>query len=79
MLVSEYKAPNNLKLFHLDLYRLRPSSVWDIGIEEYIYSSNISLIEWPDRLIGVQKDNHWNVEIENLGIERKITIRSNKR
>ncbi|MDR2457334.1 MAG: tRNA (adenosine(37)-N6)-threonylcarbamoyltransferase complex ATPase subunit type 1 TsaE [Clostridiales Family XIII bacterium] len=78
MLVSEYKAPNNLKLFHLDLYRLGPSNVWDIGIEEYIYSNNISLIEWPDRLIGVQKDNHWNVEIENLGIERKINIQSNK-
>jgi tRNA threonylcarbamoyladenosine biosynthesis protein TsaE len=74
MLVNEYKAPNNLKLFHLDLYRLEPSSVWDIGIEEYIYSNNISLIEWADRLIDSEKNNHWNVEIENLGTERKITI-----
>ncbi|MDR3306433.1 MAG: tRNA (adenosine(37)-N6)-threonylcarbamoyltransferase complex ATPase subunit type 1 TsaE [Endomicrobium sp.] len=74
MLVNEYKAPNNLKLFHLDLYRLEPSSVWDIGIEEYIYSDNISLIEWADRLIGAKKDNCWNVEIENSGTERKIII-----
>ncbi|MDR3195846.1 MAG: tRNA (adenosine(37)-N6)-threonylcarbamoyltransferase complex ATPase subunit type 1 TsaE [Endomicrobium sp.] len=73
-LVNEYKAPNNLKLFHLDLYRLEPSSVWDIGIEEYIYSDNISLIEWADRLIGAEKDNRWNVDIENSGTERKIII-----
>jgi tRNA threonylcarbamoyladenosine biosynthesis protein TsaE len=78
-LVNEYKAPNNLKLFHLDLYRMDQSSPWDIGIEEYIYGNNISLIEWADRLIGAEKDNHWSVEIENLGLERKIAIEKSKR
>lgn len=72
-LVSEYDA-NNLKLFHLDLYRLQPSTVWNVGIEEYIYGKNISLIEWADKLIGAENDNHWNVEIENTGSERKIKI-----
>ncbi|MDR1122791.1 MAG: tRNA (adenosine(37)-N6)-threonylcarbamoyltransferase complex ATPase subunit type 1 TsaE [Endomicrobium sp.] len=79
MLVNEYKVTNNLKLFHLDLYRLKPSNVWDIGIEEYIYSNNISLIEWADRLTGAEKDNHWNVKIENLIIGRKIIIENTKR
>jgi tRNA threonylcarbamoyladenosine biosynthesis protein TsaE len=79
VLVNEYKGPNSLKLFHFDLYRLEMSSVWDIGIEEYIYSNNISLIEWADKLVGMEKDNHWDVEIENLGTERKIIIKSNKR
>jgi tRNA threonylcarbamoyladenosine biosynthesis protein TsaE len=77
MLVNEYNA-NGLKLFHLDLYRLQPSNVWDIGIEEYIYGNNISLIEWADRLIGSENDNHWNVEIENTGSERKIKIEKKK-
>jgi tRNA threonylcarbamoyladenosine biosynthesis protein TsaE len=77
MIVNEYKA-NGLKLFHLDLYRLHPSNVWDIGIEEYIYSDNISIIEWADRLIGLKNDNHWNVEIENTGFERKIKIEKKK-
>ncbi|MDR1662811.1 MAG: tRNA (adenosine(37)-N6)-threonylcarbamoyltransferase complex ATPase subunit type 1 TsaE [Endomicrobium sp.] len=79
ILVNEYKIPNNLKLFHLDMYRLEPSSVWDIGIEEYIYSNNISLIEWADKLIGAEKDNHWSVEIENLTVGRKITIENTKK
>jgi tRNA threonylcarbamoyladenosine biosynthesis protein TsaE len=79
ILVNEYKITNNLKLFHLDLYRLKPSSVWDIGIEEYIYSNNISVIEWADRLTGTEKDSHWNVEIENLVTGRRIIIENTKR
>jgi tRNA threonylcarbamoyladenosine biosynthesis protein TsaE len=77
MLANEYDA-NNIKLFHLDLYRLKSSSVWDVGIEDYIYSGNISLIEWADRLIGFENDSHWNVEIENMGLTRKIKIEKKK-
>ncbi|MDR0977836.1 MAG: tRNA (adenosine(37)-N6)-threonylcarbamoyltransferase complex ATPase subunit type 1 TsaE [Endomicrobium sp.] len=75
MLVNEYKAANNLKLFHLDLYRLNTSNVWDTGIEEYIYSNNISIIEWADRLIGAEKDSRWTVDFEASGPDRKITIK----
>jgi tRNA threonylcarbamoyladenosine biosynthesis protein TsaE len=77
MLVNEYDA-NCLKLFHIDLYRLDPSSVWDIGIEEYLFSGNISLIEWADRLVGAENDNHWNVEIESMGSNREIKIEKRK-
>jgi tRNA threonylcarbamoyladenosine biosynthesis protein TsaE len=78
MLVNEYNA-DGIKLFHIDLYRLKPSSAWDMGIEEYLYSGNISLIEWADRLVGAEKDNRWNVEIENtVGSERKIKIENKK-
>ncbi|MDR1721013.1 MAG: tRNA (adenosine(37)-N6)-threonylcarbamoyltransferase complex ATPase subunit type 1 TsaE [Endomicrobium sp.] len=77
MLVNEYDA-NDLKLFHIDLYRLKPLNVWDIGIEEYLYSKNISVVEWADRLIGVEDDNNWNVEIENINLKRKIKIENKK-
>jgi tRNA threonylcarbamoyladenosine biosynthesis protein TsaE len=78
MLVNEYNA-DGIKLFHIDLYRLKPSSVWDMGIEEYLYSGNISIIEWANRLVGAENDNCWNVEIENTaGSERKIKIEKKK-
>ncbi|MDR3274842.1 MAG: tRNA (adenosine(37)-N6)-threonylcarbamoyltransferase complex ATPase subunit type 1 TsaE [Endomicrobium sp.] len=73
-LVNEYNANGATRLFHMDLYRLQPSNVWDIGIEEYLYSDNISLIEWPDRLVGIENYSQWNIEIENIGLERKIKI-----
>ena len=81
ILVNEYKAgkAGGGKLYHMDLYRLSPSSVWDIGIEEYLYGENISVIEWADRLVGAQNDNHWNVNIEILEKGRKITIEKIRR
>ncbi|MDR2395601.1 MAG: tRNA (adenosine(37)-N6)-threonylcarbamoyltransferase complex ATPase subunit type 1 TsaE [Endomicrobium sp.] len=78
MLVNEYPAFNNLKLFHLDLYRLKNSTIFDIGIEDYLYSGNISLIEWPQRLIDGQNESHWNIEIESLVNKRKIKIEKKK-
>ncbi|MDR1243632.1 MAG: tRNA (adenosine(37)-N6)-threonylcarbamoyltransferase complex ATPase subunit type 1 TsaE [Endomicrobium sp.] len=78
MIVNEYQAFDNLKLFHLDLYRLNKSSIFDIGIEEYLYSDNISLIEWPQRLTDGQNENHWNIKVENLTNKRKITIEKKK-
>jgi tRNA threonylcarbamoyladenosine biosynthesis protein TsaE len=78
MLVNEYNA-DDIKLFHIDLYRLKPSNVWDMGIEEYLYSGNISLIEWANRLVGAENDNCWNVDIENtVGSKRKIKIEKKK-
>ena len=76
-LVNEYDA-NGLKLFHIDLYRLDPSSVWNIGIEEYLFSGNISLIEWADRLVGAENDNYWNVEIESMRSNREVKIEKKK-
>ncbi|MDR2860857.1 MAG: tRNA (adenosine(37)-N6)-threonylcarbamoyltransferase complex ATPase subunit type 1 TsaE [Elusimicrobiota bacterium] len=75
ILANEYKAGQDIKLFHLDLYRLSPANVWDIGIEEYLYSENIAVIEWADRLVGAQNDNTWEIEFESLEDERKIIIK----
>ena len=73
ILVNEYNA-GNCKLFHLDLYRLNPAAVWDLGLEEYLFSGNIAVIEWADRLAGSQGDNTWKVGIEANGDIRKIKI-----
>lgn len=72
-LVNEYDAAD-CRLFHMDLYRLEPATLWDLGIDEYLFSGNITVIEWPERLLGSQNDNTWNVEIESIENERKIKI-----
>jgi tRNA threonylcarbamoyladenosine biosynthesis protein TsaE len=77
MIIKEYSA-GDAKLFHIDLYRLKVSNIWDTGIEEYLYDKNISLIEWADRLAGTENDSHWNVEIENVNSKRKIIIEKKK-
>lgn len=47
-LVNEYDCPLG-KIFHFDLYRLNSAiEVLDIGIEDYLKESYLSIIEWPD-------------------------------
>lgn len=48
-LVQEYRG-GRLPLFHVDLYRLRPVEVGDLGLEEITRSGGVTAIEWPDRL-----------------------------
>jgi tRNA threonylcarbamoyladenosine biosynthesis protein TsaE len=48
-LVQEYRG-GRLTLFHVDLYRLQPREVDDLGLDEMARSGGVMAIEWPDRL-----------------------------
>jgi tRNA threonylcarbamoyladenosine biosynthesis protein TsaE len=47
-LVQEYRG-GRLPLFHVDLYRLKPGEVDDLGLED-LAAGGVLAIEWPDRL-----------------------------
>ena len=47
-LVQEYRG-GRLPLFHVDLYRLKPAEVDDLGLDE-LTVGGVLAIEWPDRL-----------------------------
>lgn len=48
-LVQEYRA-GRLPLFHVDLYRLTPIEVDDLGLDDMALEGGVLAIEWPDRL-----------------------------
>jgi tRNA threonylcarbamoyladenosine biosynthesis protein TsaE len=48
-LVQEYRG-GRLPLYHVDLYRLRPIEVDDLGLDEMTLEGGVTAIEWPDRL-----------------------------
>ena len=47
-LVQEYRG-GRLTLYHVDLYRLQPREVDDLGLDE-LTEEGVTAIEWPDRL-----------------------------
>jgi tRNA threonylcarbamoyladenosine biosynthesis protein TsaE len=50
-LVNEYKTISGKTIYHFDFYRIRSiEEVYDIGYEDYFYSNNICLIEWPSKI-----------------------------
>lgn len=46
-LVNEYRGNPNLA--HVDLYRLGPDDIGDLGLEEYVSGDWALVLEWPER------------------------------
>jgi len=63
-IVNEYETHNKGSLFHFDFYRLDSiEEALDIGVDEYLESGNICLIEWGERIRGLLPDNIYNIEV----------------
>ena len=74
-LIQEYRD-GRLPLFHVDLYRLKPIEVDDLGLDELISGDAIVAIEWAERWQD-RPASAIQVSLKNEGDgRRRITIRS---
>lgn len=49
-IVNEYSSPGG-SVYHFDFYRLKDQSeAYDLGYEDYLYSGQYCLIEWPEKI-----------------------------
>jgi len=70
-IVNEYVAGGQV-IYHFDFYRIKNlREAYDIGYEEYFYSGNICLIEWPERIAELLPDHYVKVQIEALSPEQR--------
>lgn len=74
-LINEYKTIEDQSVYHFDFYRIKKASeAMDIGFEEYIYSGEYCLIEWPEKVQNLLPEDHVAVRIkEDDEGNRKIT------
>lgn len=50
-IVKTYFSPEAGEIYHFDAYRIESAQeAFDAGLEELIFSGNICLIEWPDKI-----------------------------
>lgn len=67
-LVNEYVAADGRPVYHIDLYRLDdPEEALGIGIEDYLYSGDFCLLEWPELIQGLIPADAVKVEIRYAG------------
>ncbi|TBN06904.1 tRNA (adenosine(37)-N6)-threonylcarbamoyltransferase complex ATPase subunit type 1 TsaE [Hyunsoonleella flava] len=63
-IINEYQLDDGL-LYHFDLYRISDiEEAYNFGIEEYLYSDNWIIIEWPDVIKPLLGDNYCDVFLE---------------
>ena len=53
-LVNQYNTAANEPVYHFDFYRInRIEEAFDMGYEEYFYSGDLCLVEWPEKIEGL--------------------------
>jgi tRNA threonylcarbamoyladenosine biosynthesis protein TsaE len=63
-IINEYSASNKSKIYHFDFYRIKnEAEAYDIGSEEYFYSGDLCLIEWPEKIPSLIPAQHADVII----------------
>ena len=71
-IVQEYRGPSAV-LEHVDLYRLTPAEVDDLGLEDLMEGA-VMAVEWPDRWHQAPSDA-LHVTLEPIAeAERRITM-----
>ena len=68
-IVNEYSLPLGGRLegalYHFDFYRIKKiEEVYDMGYEDYFYSGNLCLIEWPELIEDLLPEDALRVTIE---------------
>jgi tRNA threonylcarbamoyladenosine biosynthesis protein TsaE len=66
-----------LTLHHIDLYRIAsPAEAWDLGLDEQLFGSGVSVIEWAERAEEFLPEDALWVEFSygESGDEREIAL-----
>lgn len=67
-IVNEYHSLRlDAPVFHFDFYRIRRvEEAFDIGVDDYFYSGNLCLIEWPELIEDILPEDVVRITIEEL-------------
>lgn len=72
-LLHEY--PGRLPLYHMDFYRLQgEDEVVELGVEEYLESTGLCVIEWPDRLGTLLPAERLQLELVHSGPASRLAL-----
>jgi tRNA threonylcarbamoyladenosine biosynthesis protein TsaE len=61
IIIAEHQG--TIPLYHIDLYRISPGEVYELGLYDYLSSSGIAVIEWAERAEEEMPDRAIKVSI----------------
>ena len=75
-LVNQYYTSEREPVYHFDFYRINSiNEAFDMGYEEYFYSGDLCLVEWPEKVEQLLPDDTMVVKLEILDENtRRFTI-----
>ena len=75
-IVNEYLCADGDPMYHFDFYRINSiGEAFDMGYEEYFYSGDLCLVEWPEKVEPLLPEDTMVVKIEIIDENtRRFTI-----
>lgn len=75
-IVNQYRTGEGGTVYHFDFYRINSmSEAFDLGYEEYFYSGDLCLVEWPEKIEPLIPEDAMTVRIEVTGeTSRRFTV-----
>ena len=75
-IVNEYTTDKGQRIFHFDFYRIKKlEEVYDMGYEDYFYSSALCFLEWPELIEELLPEDAVKVTIqENEDGTREVVM-----
>jgi len=71
-IVNEYKTDTHV-IFHFDFYRLKnQTEALDMGYEDYFYSGNYCLVEWPEKIPDLWPEHYIKVVIRAINENERL-------
>ena len=69
-LINEYEA--DTKVIHIDFYRENDTKRWEvIGLDEYLYSDNIVILEWGNMVRDLLPDDIISIFFEHIELNKR--------
>lgn len=79
-IVNEYFSAFKGSIFHFDFYRIKhEQEAFEIGVEDYFYSGNLCLVEWPELIPSFIPERSLSItlEVEEESNSRTIKVDRN--
>ena len=72
-IVNHYESGSGEVVYHFDFYRINTvGEAFDMGYEEYFYSGDLCLVEWPEKISGLLPEDTLKVYIEVVDETRRL-------
>ena len=74
-IVNEYSIDEGNKIYHFDFFRIEDESeAYDIGYEEYFFSSAYCFVEWPEKIANLIEEDMVRIKMSLKGTTRRIEV-----
>ena len=78
-IINQYKSTSKGSVFHFDFYRMEDAKeAMDIGVEEYLDSGQICLIEWGDKIESLLPQENIHIVEISLAADNKRVLELKK-